>query len=88
MATSTDKEWWRDQANVHAIHHYAHMAGLLFKPPGKDGKDAITNIPVTLQPAKFPEELYQLVWQLQPDFNYLLDAVSRDTQFLEESLQK
>ena len=45
------------------------------------------NIAITLQPSKFPQELYDLAWSIQTDLNELIDAVSRDHEFLEESLQ-
>ena len=86
MATQAGEEWWRDEDNVLAIQHYAHLAGLLYHLPGRPG--VLGNIPLTLQPANFPKELFQLVWELQPQLNSLVDAVSRDTQFLSDSLSR
>lgn len=83
MATDTEEEWWRVTANIRAVHDYAHMAGLLYRPT-----DGLVNIAVTLQPTKFPQELFKLVSEIQPDLNSLVDAVSRDVQFLTESLKK
>ena len=83
----TAESWWRDPSHVQAVRHYAQMSGLLYRSKPLDGNAAV-NISVTLQPAKFPKELFDLVWSIQPDLNEVLDAVSRDLQFLEEALRR
>ena len=94
MATSiseSDTEWWKDPATIQSIRHYAHMSGLLYcPPPSPDTSDATpaVNIAVTLQPSKFPKELFEVVRSLQPEINSLLDAVSRDVDFLKEALSR
>lgn len=97
-------EWWADSANIEAIRDFAHMSGLLVKhrphssaSAAAGGEDNVINgnssaaavsIRLTLQPTKFPEELYREVWSIQPVVNELLDTVSRDQEFLEEALDR
>ena len=102
MATTTassdpDTGWWNDPAAIQAVRHYAHTAGLLYclpppPPPtsssSRSANTAAVNIAVTLQPSKFPKELYELAWAIQPDINSLVDAVSRDLDFLKEALDR
>lgn len=78
-------EWWEDPANVQAIRHHAHLSGLLYGSKDLPLSCAV-NMSVTLQPWDFPQELFHRVWSLQPDLNALMDAVSRDTEFLSEAL--
>ncbi len=78
-------EWWEDPANIQAIRHHAHLSGLLYGSKDLPLSCAV-NMSVTLQPWDFPQELFHRVWSLQPDLNALMDAVSRDTEFLSEAL--
>ena len=81
-------DWWQDPGNIRAIREYAHLAGLLVRSSTDNEENhSAMNIAVTLQPSKFPQELYDLAWSIQTDLNELIDAVSRDHEFLEESLQ-
>lgn len=74
-----------DQPNVHAARQLAHVCGVLSRAePVSDNK--AVNVPLTLRPYNFPRELFQLVWDIQPHLNSLVDALSRDTEFLEEAL--
>lgn len=94
MSTNSDSEqsgseWWLDPSNIQTIRHYAHLSGLLYRPPpGTLSDNTAVNIAVTLQPRKFPKELFELVWDVQPDLNSLVDSVSRDLGFLQEALRR
>lgn len=86
-ATTDSSPWWRDEANLASVRHYAHMSGLLYRSRVLKDNSAV-NITVTLQPWRYPEELFQLVWDVQPDLNAAIDAMSRDLKFLEEALER
>lgn len=79
--------WWNDISSLQAARHYSHLNGLLYLH--KDiAENSAVNGPLTLQACKFPQELYEKIWALQPAVNSLVDAVSRDLGFLEEALGK
>ena len=42
--------------------------------------------PVALLPTKLPKNLYEQAAGIQTDFNLLVDRISRDTKFLQETL--
>ena len=44
--------------------------------------------PFTLQPSPFPAEAFQKAVELAKDYNELYHYVSRDAQFLRETLEK
>ena len=85
-------EWWQNPHTVQAVRDYAHMAGLLHLSSTStgtgEGDKYLTGVPITLQPSKFPQEFFELVWSIQPDLNDLMDAISRDHKFLTEALQR
>lgn len=82
-----DIPWWKDARNVQAAQYYARLKGLMLRSDSTEGNVAM-NYPLTLQPHNFPQELYEEVWALQPAVNSLLDAVSRNLEFLEEALAR
>jgi glutathione synthase len=48
----------------------------------------LTHAPFTLVPSPFPRQSFEFAWNLGPDFNYLVDQISRDTDFLFKSLER
>ena len=82
------QRWWESQANIESIRDYAIQQGLLIRASDdpKDGR--AVNIAVTLFPSKFPQELFELAYSIAPDINDMIDAVSRDHQFLESVLKR
>ena len=77
-----------DPSTVESIREFAHLAGVLVRSSPSNCHKSAVNVPVTLRPSKFPREQFELAMAIQPDLNYLLDAVSRDEQFLQESLER
>lgn len=76
--------WWKDTRNIQAVQHYARLKGLLYRSEN----NSAVNPPLTLQPYNYPQELYEEIRALQPAVNSLVDAVSRDMEFLEEVLAR
>ena len=83
---SAPSDWWTERCEVGRIRELAHLAGLHFLPSSSVDK-SVVSIPVTLIPTKFPRDKLELVTSTLPDLNVLLDSVSSDLKFLEESLQ-
>jgi len=79
-------EWWKSAANFAAIRDYALQCGLLLRVSEDPNDDRCTPVSMTVLPSKFPEELFHLACAVQQDVNNLLDAVSRDHDFLETVL--
>lgn len=82
--TPRDIPWWKDVRNIQAAQCYARLKGILYS---SDNNVAV-NPPLSLYPCNFPQELYKKIWTLQPAMNSLVDAVSRDLEFLEEALAR
>ena len=76
--------WWKDIRNLQDARCYARLKGLLYLSEN----NSAVNPPLTLQPHNYPQELYEELWALQPAVNSLVDAVSRDLEFLEETLAR
>ena len=77
--------WWNDKEALEAIIHQALSKGIVMpKGPEKN----LTNITFTLSPSLFPEELFELAVEVQPHFNLVIDAMSRDTSFVKETFEK
>ena len=49
---------------------------------------SVVNVSVTLTPSKFPAELFHFAHNIQRSINTLIDAVSRDDQFLNSVLER
>ena len=79
-----DVPWWKDRKNIQAAQFYARLKGLILRT----AENAAVNYPLTLQPHNYPQELYEEMCALQPAVNSLVDAVSRDLEFLEEVLAR
>lgn len=75
--------WWRDGDKAKSARDYALASGLMIAPGGQ-----ATNVSITLQPSIFPEELFYQAMSVQTSFNSLVDAISRDTEFLQDVFDK
>ena len=75
----SEEPWWKDTF----VRDYALASGLMIAPGGQ-----ATNISITLQPSIFPEDLFHQALSLQTSFNSVVDAISRDTGFLQEVFDK
>ena len=82
-----DVPWWKDRKNIQAAQFYARLKGLILRSD-TTAENVAVNYPLTLQPHNFPQELYEEMCALQPAVNSLVDAVSRDLEFLEEVLAR
>ena len=88
MESSSAAEWWASHDNIEAIKDYAIQQGLLLKATNDPNDGTVTNVSVTLTPSRFPDELFKLAYSIAADINSLVDAISRDTAFLENTLQR
>ena len=79
-------EWWKNEDTVQAIRDCACMSGLLVKSSPNPMDDNVSNAPLTVQPSWFPAELFSTGAEVQPELNLLIDAVSTDHVFLEDTL--
>lgn len=70
--------WWRDSSAFRGARDYAVFTGLHFM--AEDGY--CTNISMTLQPSMFPKDLFEYAVKVQPGFNTVIDAASKDHDFL------
>ena len=87
MMSSSRQRWWESEAAIESIRDFAVQSGLLIKASGKEEGRAV-NVPVTLLPSKFPQELFELAYDIAPGINSLVDAISKDNEFLESTLKK
>ena len=76
--------WWRDAASVATARDYALLTGLLFKSDG----DGCHNLPISLQPTKFPEWLFHKAVRIQEAMNTVVDALSLDHEVLSSAFEK
>lgn len=79
-------EWWKDEDALRAVRDFACMSGLLVKSSPSPMDDNVSNVPLTVQPSWFPAELFSRGTSVQPELNLLIDAVSTDHTFLEDTL--
>ena len=86
--SAQDGEWWASRDNIEAIKDYAIQHGLIIKATNDPSDVTVTNVSLTLTPSLFPEELFELACLIAVDINSLVDAISRDTQFLESTLHR
>ena len=88
MESSSAAEWWASHDNIEAIKDYAIQQGLLLKATNDPNDGTITNVSLTLTPSLFPDELFELACSIAVDINSLVDAISKETVFLENTLQR
>ena len=81
-------EWWCDEANVRAVKDLATSRGLMVRSSRDKGEERCQMVSVSIVPSMFPKELYELACTVQKDFNTLIEAVSRDHEFLTTALKK
>lgn len=82
------QEWWESCANIEAMKDYAIQQGLIVKASSDSNNGTVTNVSVTLTPSLFPKELFELACSIAVDLNNLVDMISRDSWFLENTLQR
>lgn len=88
MESSHTHEWWKSDANIEAIKDFAIQQGLIVKASDTPGDETVTNVSVTLTPSLFPKELFGLACSIAVDLNCLVDVISGDAWFLENTLQR
>ena len=76
--------WWRNPASVATIIDFALISGCLYRRNG----EGCTTVSLSLQPAKFPEELYHKAVSIQMAINTVVDAVSMDDEVLGSAFEK
>ena len=84
-AESNDRRWWEDEGCFEAVQQLFHTNCVLMRPSPDSNPCCMS---VTLEPSLFPERQYELVRELQPHFNSLVDSVSRDHEFLVQTFEK
>ena len=83
-----ENDWWTSKSNIQAIRDFAMLQGLIVKATNHPSDCSVVNVSVTLTPSKFPAELFHLAHNIQRSINTLIDAVSRDDQFLNSVLER
>ena len=78
------QHWWKDAASVATARDFALLTGLLFQPDG----NGCHNLPVSLQPTKFPEQLFHKAFRVQEAMNTVVDALSSDHEALSSAFKK
>ena len=76
--------WWRDPASLATARDFALLSGI-FKIA--DGDESLI-LPISLRPAKFPEDLFHKAVKLQTAINTIVDAISSDHEFLNAAFEK
>ena len=82
MINGMESEWWQQEQNIVAVRDYAIQNGLLLRATKDPKDDRCVHVALTLVPSRFPEELFHLAHEIQEDINTVIDAVSRDHEFL------
>ena len=67
--------------------NFAVEYGVVIKPPA-DPRNLMQILPFTLWPSRFPKKQFNLIMELQPDYNILIDKISQNSELLMNSLQK
>ncbi len=81
-------EWWEDKKAVKAIRDFAILRGLIKWSSSNPCDSLVVNLSVSLTPFKFSRDLFHQARSIQRDINLLVDAISRDYQFLLETLER
>ena len=78
------RKWWNDQTSVATARDHAILSGLLFgyRNGGFD------NVSISLQPAKFPRELFHKAMSIQEAVNTIIDKLSVDNEFLASAFEE
>ncbi|KAM6248711.1 glutathione synthetase isoform 1-T1 [Porphyrio hochstetteri] len=65
----------------------ALLEGVLMRTEGEpNASDVVNYAPFTLLPSAVPRALFQQAYAVQQDFNLLVDAISQNKEFLEQTL--
>ena len=86
MDAEKREKWWDDAASLVAVQQMVHLNSVLMRPSTKTIQPS--NVSVTLEPSLFPLEQYQYVSGLQTVLNELVDAVSRDHDFIVQTFER
>ena len=78
------RSWWRDPRLLATAKDYAVLNGLLYG--SQDG--GCTNVSISLQPAAFPHQLFHKVMSNQEAVNTIVDALSKDNEFLTSAFKE
>ena len=76
--------WWRDPASIATVRGFALLSGIAEQCDG----GGCTTVPLSLQPAKFPKELYHKAVSIQMAINTVVDAMSMDDEVLSSAFEK
>lgn len=76
------------QAAVVAVDA-ALLEGVLMRTDAEpNASEVVSYAPFTLLPSAVPRALFEQAYAVQRDFNLLVDAISRDKEFLERTLAR
>ena len=81
-------EWWKTESGLTTVRDYAMGNGLLVRASDDPTDDSCVPVAVSVLPSKFPEELFQLACAIQQDWNTLVEAISKDHDFLQSVLAR
>ena len=73
---------------VEQARDYAVTNGILMIPKNAPSANLFSQAPFTLFASPFPKTLFQQGFDVQEDFNILVDKVSKDYEFLQTSLAR
>ncbi len=86
MDLETRQKWWKNVESLVAVQQLVHVNSVFVRPSPVTIQP--NNAPVSLQPSLFPINQYQYVWGLQNVLNELIDAVSRDHDFIVKTFER
>ena len=86
MDLETRQKWWTNAESLVAVQQLVHMNSVLIRPSPDASQP--NNLSVTLEPSLFPINQYQYVFGLQNILNELIDAVSRDHDFIVKTFER
>lgn len=73
---------------VELARDWAVTNGILMVPKDSPSPNYMGHAPFTLFPSPFPKTLFLQGLEVQRDFNFLVDKVSKDYEFLRSSLKR
>ncbi len=88
MDLETRQKWWTNAESLVAVQQLVHMNSVLYIIPSAPDASQPNNLSVTLEPSLFPINQYQYVFGLQNILNELIDAVSRDHDFIVKTFER
>ena len=73
---------------VEQARDFAVTGGILMIPKDAPSLNLFSHAPFTLFASPFPKSLFQQGFEVQKDFNILVDKISKDYEFLQSSLAR